>query len=299
MKFNELFAAIETMSLSLESLSFHALNAVKEKNSMDDHELLLFTFLPAFNLGGITPSALNALFPYTSQNLIKEHLAHFEKNKLLLPTKENHFALTREGDSMALWITKEVNNALAGVLPLPATSMMDMASQMKEIADGCYAATEPPAKLQLTMERKLTPAGTIPMMARISQIARELIAYRLDAHQTAWRAYGVDGHTWEILTTLWQAKKMTAGELQKTLAYRGFTLDETMASISELARRGWVAYSKDEVSITPFGAEVRKIAEATTDRYYFAPWQKFTEARVAALRALVDEFRRNIPAVEA
>jgi len=297
MKFHDLYAAIETMSLSLESLSFHALKAIKDKNRMSDAELLLFTVLPAFNPGAITPTLLSSLFPFTSLSLIKEHLAHFEDNKLVLPTKENHFALTREGDALALWITKEVNNALAGVLPLPATSMMDMASQMKEIADACYAATEPPAKLQLTMQRKMTPAGTIPMMARISQIARELIAYRADAHQTAWQAYGVDGHTWEILTTLWQIKKTNVEELQALLEYRGFTMEETLKSCSDLARRGWVAHSNDEVSITPFGTEVRKIAEATTDRYYFAPWQKFTEARVIALRTLVDEFRRNIPAV--
>lgn len=299
MNFRDLYAAIENMSLSLESLSFHALIGIKEKYQMDDEELLLFTALPAFNPGAITPSLLNCLFPFTALRLINEHLAHLEKINLLLPTKENHFAMTREGDTFALWITKEVNNALGGVLPMPATSMMDMASQMKEIVDACYAATEPPTKLQLTLQRKLTPAGTIPMMARINQITHELIAYRADAHQTAWSPYGVDGHTWEILTSLWQGKKMILDELHASLGGRGFTMEETLNSISELARRGWVANSNNEVSITPFGKEVRRIAEDTTERYYFAPWQKVTtDARTNSLRTLIDDFRRNIPVLD-
>ena len=147
--------------------------------------------------------------------------------------------------------------------------MMDMASQMKEIVDACYAATEPPAKVQLNMQRKMTPAGTIPMMARINQIARELKAYRADAHQSAWQAYGVQGHAWEILTALWQGKKMNVDDLHKSLAHRGFTMEDTFNSISDLSRRGWVLNGNDDLSITPFGSEVRRIAEDTTDRYYF------------------------------
>jgi len=296
--FRELYTAIECMSISMESLSVHALKGIKNKNKMDDAELLMFTTLPAFNPGAITPALLNSLFPFTSLKLIREQLAHLEKNGFVLPTKENHFALTKAGDALALWITKEVNNALSGVLPLPAISMMDMASQMKEIADACYAATEPPAKLQLPIQRKMTPAGTIPIMARINQISRELIAYRADAHHSAWQAYGVEGHAWEILTSLWQGKKMNVDELHKSLTHRGFTMEDTFNSISDLARRGWVLNSNDELSITPFGTEVRRIAEDTTDRYYFTPWQTFTEARINSLCQLVDDFRRGIPALE-
>lgn len=296
--FRELYTAIECMSISMESLSVHALKGIKDKNRMDDVELLMFNTLPAFNPGAITPALLNTFFPFSSESLIREKLVHLEKNGFVLPTKENHFALTKQGDALALWITKEVNNALSGVLPLPATSMMDMASQMKEIADACYAATEPPPKLQLTLQRKMTPAGTIPMMARINQISREIISYRADAHQSAWQAYGVDGHAWEILTTLWQGKKLNVDELHKSLAYRGFTMEDTFNSISDLSRRGWVLNGNDELSITPFGTEVRRIAEDTTDRYYFAPWQIFPEARITTLRQLVDDFRRGIPTLE-
>jgi hypothetical protein len=283
------------MSTSLESLSIHALTEIESKQKLNDSELSLFRTLPAFNPGAITPPLLSTIFPFSSINLIKEQLALLVKKGLLLPTKENYFALTREGDALSLWITKEVNNALSGVLPLPALRMMDMASQMKEIADSCYAATEPPAKLQLTLQRKLIPAGTIPMMARIRQITRELIAYRADAHQTAWQAYGVSGHSWEILSTLWQEKKQNVDVLHGSLAQRGFSMEETLNSINELSRRGWVLNSNEDVSITAFGSEVRSIAEDTTDRYYFGPWQKFSDTRITTLKELVEEFRRGIP----
>lgn len=299
MIFRELYSAIETMSFSLESLATHALKNIKIKNQMDDAELVLFTTLPAFNPGAITPAFLQSLFPFTSIKTIRQKLTNLERNKLVLPTKENHFALTSQGDSLALWIIKEVNNALSGVLPLPATSMMDMASQMKGLADACYAALEPPVKLHLSMQRKLTPAGTIPIMGRINQITRELVAYRADAHYSAWQAYGVDGHAWEILTALWHGKKMNVDELHQSLLHRGFTMEETFTAISDLARRGWVLNSNEELTITPFGIELRRIAEATTDRYYFAPWRVFPEEKITGLQHLVDDFRRGIPVLEA
>ena len=295
MIFRDLYAAIETMSYALESLSVHALKNVKIRNRMDDAELVLFTTLPIFNAGAITPMALQTLFPFNSLRLIRQKLTNLEHNKLLLPTKENHYALTPQGDSLQLWIVKEVNNALAGVLPLPATSMMDMASQLKGLADACYAAMEPPVKLHLAVQRKLTPAGTIPIMARINQITRELMAYRTDAHYSAWQAYGVNGHTWEILTTLWQTQKMKVDELHQSLLPRGFTIEETYNALNDLARRGWVANSNDELSITPFGSEVRRIAEDTTDRYYFTPWRGIAEEKLSALKDMINEFRRGIP----
>lgn len=297
MIFHDLYVAIENLSLSLEEFCFPAMKKVTAQYRMADFELLLFSTLPALNPGAITTAALHALFPFTSAKLLRDKLAALDRDQLLVCVNEDHYALSAQADSLALWMTKEVNNALGGLQPLPATRMMDMASQLKELADACYAAPEPPARLQMAVQRKLTPAGTIPMMARLNQITRELIAYRADAHQTAWQAYGVDGHTWEILSLLWQNKKMKLAELQHSLEYRGFTQAETIAALGELVKRGWASSNNEDGAITPFGAEVRQIAEATTDRYYFAPWQKFSEVRLNGLKILVDEFRRGIPAL--
>jgi hypothetical protein len=298
MIFRELYSAIESMCYSMESLCVHALNGIKKSKSMDDEELLLFSTLPAFPSGSINILTLNALFPFTANKQIRQQLSHLAKNQLVTTTDQDHYFLTEQGDQLTAWMAKEMNNALAGVLPLPATSMMDMASQLKEIDDACYAAVEPPRKLHLTVQRKLTPAGTIPMMARINQITKELIAYRNDAHYSAWQAYGVDGHSWEILTLLWQGKKLNVDILHHSLTQRGFSLEDTFASISELSRRGWVINSNEDLSITPFGAEIRHIAEDTTDRYYFAPWQDFPESHLAPLLELIDDFRRGIPTIE-
>jgi hypothetical protein len=282
----------------MDSLCVHALNSIKSANKMDDAELLLFSTLPAFTAGYITPIYLNALFPFTSPGQIQQQLAHLVELKLLLPASEDHYFLTEKGDQLATWISKEVNNALSGVMPISPTSMMDMASQLKAIDDACFSALEPPRKLHLSVQRKLTPAGTIPIMVRIQQILKELAAYRIDAHHSAWSAYIFDAHAWEILTLLWQGKKLNVDAMHQTLASRGFTLEETFGSISELSRRGWVINSNDDLSITPFGAEIRRIAENTTDRYYFAPWQPFSEAGLTELRDLVEEFRRGIPMIE-
>lgn len=294
----DLYAAVESTSFSMESLCVHALNNIKTANKMDDAELLLFSTLPAFTQGYITPLYLNALFPFTAPGQIKRQLEHLLDIKLLLPASDEHYFLTEKGDHLAAWISKEVNNALTGVMPLSPTRMMDLASQLKAIDDACFAALEPPRKLHLAVQRKLTPAGTIPIMVRIQQILKELAAYRMDAHHSAWSAYIFDAHAWEILTLLWQGKKLNVDAMHLTLASRGFTLEETFSSISELSRRGWVINGNDDLAITPFGTEIRRIAENTTDRYYFAPWQPFSEASLTTLRNLVEEFRRGIPMIE-
>ena len=294
----DLYAAIESTSFSMESLCVHALNSIKTANKMDDAELLLFSTLPAFTQGYITPIYLNALYPYTAPGQIKRQLEHLLEIRLLLPASEEHYFLTEEGDHLAAWISKEVNNALTGVMPLSPTRMMDLASQLKAIDDACFSALEPPRKLHLAVQRKLTPAGTIPIMVRIQQILKELAAYRIDAHHSAWSAYIFDAHAWEILTLLWQGKKLNVDAMHLTLASRGFTLEETFSSISELSRRGWVVNGNDDLSITTFGTEIRRIAENTTDRYYFAPWQPFSEASLTTIRDLLEEFRRGIPMIE-
>lgn len=294
----DLYAAIESTSFSMESLCFHALNSIKSANKMDDTELLLFSTLPAFSAGDITLIYLNALFPFTSPRQIKRQLEHLVELKLILPAREEHYFLTEKGDSLAAWMSKEVNNALTGVLPLSPTRMMDLASQLKDISNACFAALEPPRKLHLAVQRKLTPAGTIPIMVRIHQILKELAAYHIDAHHTAWSAYIFDAHAWEILTLLWQGKKLNVDAMHQTLTSRGFSLEETFSSISELSRRGWVVNGNDDLTISPFGTEIRRIAENTTDRYYFAPWQPLSEASLTELRDLVEEFRRGIPMID-
>ena len=54
-------------------------------------------------------------------------------------------------------------------------------------------------------------------------------------------------------------------------------MDQTQAAVDQLVKKGWVTIEHEILSITAFGAEIRKIAEETTDRYYYAPFRKFDE----------------------
>jgi predicted transcriptional regulator len=135
-------------------------------------------------------------------------------------------------------------------------------------------------------------------MVRIEQFLTELSAFRDDAHLAAWKSYESNGHAWDILTLLWAEKSQTLEEINSKLKRRGNSLESSRIAVEQLVKKGWAIQEKDSIRITPFGAEIRKIAEETTDRYYASPFKKFTESDLKKVIELTDKFRRSLPRSE-
>jgi hypothetical protein len=292
----ELHGAIESAHLSLETLRASAVTELTKELKIDEAVMMLLLTLQTYGSDPIAPDMVVARFPFTSVSLIKNHMQQLTKLDLLNPGPGDCYTLSQKGNTLCKKISQALSNSITGILPLSAVELMDMASRLKEISDACLAEGEPPQKCCVIQQRKLDPGVGAPIMVRIDQFIKEILAYRDDSHSSAWKAYGVDAHAWEILTLLWQVNQLDRLSLFEQLAGRGFSSDDTYSSIELLSKRGWIVTANDEIKISPFGSEIRRIAENTTNRYFYTPWQLFDEPDLTQLLTLVENFRRGIPA---
>jgi hypothetical protein len=189
------------------------------------------------------------------------------------------------------------HSALAGITPQSALDLMNLASRLKEMVDLCLKVGEPPETWSLEKVHKLDPGSGASVMVRIGQFLSEIAAYHDDSLLSTWKAYGVSGQAWEIVTILWMENKLNIDFMNERIKSRGFSAEQTSEAFAQLAKRGWITQSEADLKITPFGAETRKIAEDTTNRYFFAPFKDMTRTEMETTIELLINFRRSIPGV--
>ncbi len=78
------------------------------------------------------------------------------------------------------------------------------------------------------------------------------------------------------------------------LAFRGHSRAAYAAALSDLVDRGWLAEDGDGYLLTEAGLALREEAEATTDRYFYAPWTCLDAAEMEELRALLMRLRQSL-----
>jgi len=130
-------------------------------------------------------------------------------------------------------------------------------------------------------------------LAQVDQHLDDLNAYRDDAHIAAWTPTGVDGHTWEILTFVWNGDATTAEALNERLPYRQYTREDYQGSLEDLVRRGWIEESAAGYLVTKEGKKVRDEAEAATNENYFKSWKVLTDSELDRLGELLEELKES------
>lgn len=255
----------------------------------------MLTAVPTFEPEPVSARLLGVRTPYASPDHLKKILEHLKKNGMLQNAGADDYRLTERGLETIKEFMNALHTTMGGIQPLPVTQMMDLASRLKDLADACLEASDPPGTWCIRHARRLDPGRRAPMMARIDQFFDELRAYRDDAHLSAWHGYEENGHAWDILTYLWVEKQSVLGVINQALGRRGNSMDETLTAVSGLIRKGWVSREGDKLSITPFGREIRRTAEATTDRYFLAPLRAFAEVELEKTVELIDDYRRGMP----
>jgi hypothetical protein len=205
------------------------------------------------------------------------------------------FPITSFGSSTVNEVLKAAYTSMSSIQTLPVTTLMDFASRLKDFADACFVAPEPPGKWCITHARKFHPGTGSHVMVRIDQFLTELCAYRDDAHLAAWQGYESNGHAWDILTLLWVEGPLSLEMINEKLKKRGNSLAETQLAVDLLVKKGSVDIKNGQMEISPFGGDIRKIAEETTDRLYYAAWKKFDVTELEEFHRLLTEFRKGLP----
>ena len=137
--------------------------------------------------------------------------------------------------------------------------------------------------------------GHIPVepgtLAKVDQHLDDLNAFRDDAHIAAWQPIGVDGHTWEVLTFIWNGDANTPEKLVERLPYRQFTAEEYQITLDSLTQKGWIEIGQDGYLVTEEGKNIRDEAEEATNRNYFEPWKTLGDEELKRLGDLLVALR--------
>lgn len=295
MVYKELYPAIEAASYALSPIVEPVVERMCNWFGLPRQEIFILTAVPTFEPDPVSVRLLNVRSPYTSPEHYRKILEGLAKNGMLHATGDESYRLTEAGLQTVKEFMQALHTTMSGFQPLPVTMMMDLASRLKDLADSCLEAPEPPGTWCIRHARRLDPGRKAPMLARVDQFFDELRAYRDDAHLAAWHGYEENGHAWDILTYLWVEKQAVLGVINQALSKRGNSMEETLTAVSGLIRKGWVSREGDRLNITPFGREIRRTAEATTDRYFLVPLRRFAEPELERSIELIDDYRKGMP----
>ena len=128
-------------------------------------------------------------------------------------------------------------------------------------------------------------------LGHVDQLLDDLNAFRDDAHVAAWKPSGVDGHTWEVLTLVWNGEANTADKLVERLPYRQYSKGDYHKTLLYLVQKGWIEEGPDGYLVTEEGKKIRDQAEVDTDAIYFGPWKALADGEINRIGALLSELR--------
>ena len=296
MDLKELYPAFRAASDAMASIYDPVFLECAEKYNITRQQIFILTAVPTFEPKPVSPAILNIRVPYNSPTCYRTILEGMSSAGLLKPVATDQFRITEQGLDVLKQTLSKVYTAMAGLQSLPVTKTMGLASRLKDLADACMAAPDPPGIWCIQHVRRMDPGPGNPMMVRIDQFLSELTAFRDDAHLASWVHYGCSGHAWEILTLLWVELEGTIESLNRALKRRGFTIEETASAVDELINKGWLRRIDGQVRISTAGAEARETAEMLTERFYKEPFTGFAGLELARTLDLVKEHRRGLRA---
>jgi DNA-binding PadR family transcriptional regulator len=257
----------------------------EERDWMTLYRALLFDPEP------VTAAQLQQVFaPYTAAHVFEERFRRAAEGGLLTPV-EDGYRLSEQGRALIRRSLEAGYARMAELRPLAPEDLERLAALAKRLVDSILATPEPPVKRCTRANHRLDPGQAAPALVRIDQYLSDLGDFRDDAHMAAWRLYNVAGHAWEVFTLLWREGPATPAALTDKLPHRGYTEADYTDALRELAARSWVEDSGGVYHITEKGRVLRQQAEATTERYFYAPWSVLNEPEQRDLRDLLTRLR--------
>ncbi len=221
----------------------------------------------------VSAARLGVRAAYTSPALQEARLEQGVRLGLLTPIGKGEYHLTNAGHAAVQRLIEAAYTAMAPLQPLPPADLAALLALLRRRVEASLAAPEPPGKWCLRIARHYDPNGRAGPLPQLDQYLSDLAAYRDDAHLASRRPSGVTGQAWETLTHLWMGDLTTLEDLcARHCARRGYSCESYAAALDGLIARGWVIGQYGVYRLTDAGRTVRDEAEATTERYFFAPW---------------------------
>ena len=247
------------------------------------------TFL-AFQLQpqGLTKELLLRRNPYINPREREEVLIDATKIGYLLQDGEI-FTISEKGKTVITDIHQKFYDTINQFDHFPADKMKSLASILEVLVNSVTKTALSDGLLCFDCSQK----GHLPVdpgsLAHVDQLLDDLNAFRDDAHISAWKSTGLDGHTLEVLTMVWNADANSPDKLVERMPYRSYQVEDYQATLNKLEDKGWVKQGKDGFEVTDEGKKVRDQIEDATNANYFAPWSALTKDDLAILESTLTE----------
>ncbi|MCD6425479.1 MAG: hypothetical protein J7L35_08215 [Anaerolineales bacterium] len=255
-------------------------------------------YQPLFLAYNLRPEPISAdLFqlrnPYANPDSVQEILEDATEAGYLEKVSVSNYRLTQKGSSAIETVHEAFYNHVNQLKEVPADQLKELCSLLAKLVESINQTDLGGRKICFDASF----GGHIEVdhgtLAQVDQLLDDLNAFRDDAHIAAWTPVGVDGHTWEILTFVWNSDATTAEALNERLPYRQYTTEDYKGSLEDLVQRGWIEEGAEGYLVTVAGKKIRDEAEAVTNENYFRPWKVLTDSELDRLGALLEELKET------
>jgi hypothetical protein len=249
-----------------------------------------FTWVAAIWLFGsetITTEQYMRMFPYGLAGVNEARFASAVQDGYMISNGRGRYTHTEEGLEIAKKLWRAAGDSLASLKPMPPENLQRLFGYFDRLIEASLAASEPPPHFYISHKRdNYGRLGTESQLEDFVVRFGALSAYRDDSHIAAWQALGVNGHTWDIFTRLWQSiSPVSVEQVFERVGYRVVHMEVIVDALQTLSKRCWIEENEGKYQVTAEGKRIREEAEALTDQYFFTPWSCLGEDELEDLSA--------------
>ena len=227
--------------------------------------------------------------PYANPEAVKGLLADAEQAGYFKGNGDGTYTLTDQGAGAINATNQTFYGHINKINKFPADKLKELAGLLERLVESSAKAKFNNDGFCMEIGRAGHPKVDAGSLAQVDQLLDDLNAFRDDAHISAWTSTGVDGHTWETFSFVWNGEANTVEKLMEKLPFRRYTEEDYKKTLEALTQRGWIQSSADGYVVTEAGKKVREDAEVATDENYFAPWKVLSEGELARMGELLEE----------
>lgn len=294
MKNQQVLATLQEAMTNLQPLYGEDMTAAIQATELDPASWYTLVTMKAASKP-INLDHFQALNPFGRIELFKARIQPcLEKGVVAIDPDTGGYHLTAEGRQAASRPFEVAHEILDTAEPMDKGKLKRLADLLEQVIHATLEADQPASKLNILRSRTTDPGPDAGPVTRIDQYITDLIGYRDDAHNGAWRPHGCSAEGWDVLTAVWREQNDRIQGLAEQFEARGYTEASLQEAVDEISALGWLSEADGKLSITAAGAKLRQETEDLTDQYYFGPWSTLSKEDRQELEALLTEYNQAL-----
>jgi hypothetical protein len=255
-------------------------------------------YQPTFMAYNVSPEPISVdLFckrtPYINPNAVDEFLAAAADESYLESDGAEGYLVSGKGTASINAVHNSFYDHINSINQFPEDKLKQLSELLGKIVNAVDNSDHLNDKVCFEISHGGHPDVGKGTLAQIDQHLDDLNAFRDDAHIAAWKPVGVSGHTWEVLSFVWNGNATTVEKLVEALPFRQFEPKDFLETLEDLVQRGWIDSKDDGYAVTEAGKKIRDDAEITTDTNYFKPWKTISDEELNQLGNLLEELKNT------